>query len=49
VVFNALMDALSPYGIEHVDMPATPHRVWRAIQDARKTGGSKNKTSGEEH
>ena len=48
VVFNALMDALSPYGIEHVEMPATPHRVWRAIQDARKTGGSKNKTSGEE-
>ena len=49
VVFNALMDALTPYGIDHVDMPATPHRVWRAIQDARKTGGSKNKTSGEEH
>jgi carbon-monoxide dehydrogenase large subunit len=36
VVFNALMDALSPLGVEHVDMPATPHRVWRAIQDARK-------------
>jgi carbon-monoxide dehydrogenase large subunit len=37
VVFNALMDALSPYGVEHVEMPATPHRVWRAIQDARKS------------
>ncbi len=35
-VFNALMDALSPYGIEHIEMPATPQRVWRAIQDARE-------------
>jgi carbon-monoxide dehydrogenase large subunit len=35
VVFNALMDALAPFGVEHIDMPATPHRVWRAIQDAR--------------
>jgi carbon-monoxide dehydrogenase large subunit len=35
VVFNALMDALEPLGVEHVEMPATPHRVWRAIRDAR--------------
>jgi carbon-monoxide dehydrogenase large subunit len=35
-VFNALMDALSPLGVEHVEMPATPYRVWRAIQDARQ-------------
>jgi carbon-monoxide dehydrogenase large subunit len=35
VVFNALMDALAPLGVEDVEMPATPHRVWRAIQDAR--------------
>jgi carbon-monoxide dehydrogenase large subunit len=40
VVFNALMDALSPLGVEHVEMPATPQRVWRAIQDARKQGES---------
>ena len=39
VVFNALMDALSPLGVEHVDMPATPYRVWRAIQDAREVAG----------
>ena len=30
-------DALSVYGIEHIDMPATPHRVWQAIQAARKS------------
>jgi carbon-monoxide dehydrogenase large subunit len=37
VVMNALADALSPYGIRHVDMPATPERVWRAIRAAEKT------------
>jgi carbon-monoxide dehydrogenase large subunit len=34
-VMNALVDALSEYGIRHIDMPATPERVWRAIQRAR--------------
>ena len=34
-VMNALVDALSEYGIRHIDMPATPERVWRAIQEAR--------------
>ena len=33
-VMNALVDALSEYGIRHIDMPATPERVWRAIQSA---------------
>ena len=31
-VMNALVDALSGYGITHIDMPATPLRVWEAIQ-----------------
>jgi carbon-monoxide dehydrogenase large subunit len=34
-VMNALIDALAEFGIRHIDMPATPERVWRAIQDAR--------------
>jgi aerobic carbon-monoxide dehydrogenase large subunit len=34
-VLNALMDALAPLGIRHLDMPATPERVWRAIRAAR--------------
>jgi carbon-monoxide dehydrogenase large subunit len=34
-VMNAIADALSEFGIRHIDMPATPYRVWRAIQDAR--------------
>jgi carbon-monoxide dehydrogenase large subunit len=37
VLMNAVMDALSDIGIEHMDMPATPQRVWDAIQVARKT------------
>lgn len=35
-VMNALVDALSPLGIRHIDMPATPEKVWRAIQDAQQ-------------
>jgi carbon-monoxide dehydrogenase large subunit len=33
---NAVVDALSEYGISHIDMPLTPERVWRAIEDAKK-------------
>jgi aerobic carbon-monoxide dehydrogenase large subunit len=35
-IMNAVVDALAPLGITHIDMPATPHRVWQAIQAARK-------------
>jgi carbon-monoxide dehydrogenase large subunit len=35
VVMNAILDALRPLGVEHLDMPATPHRVWQAIQKAK--------------
>ncbi len=34
-VQSAVCDALAPLGIRHVDMPCTPERVWRAIEDAR--------------
>jgi carbon-monoxide dehydrogenase large subunit len=34
-VINAVVDALSAAGVEHIDMPATPERVWRALQDAK--------------
>jgi len=32
---NAVVDALSEFGVRHVEMPATSERVWRAIQEAR--------------
>ena len=34
-VANAVMDALSPFGVKHLDMPYKPEKVWRAIQAAR--------------
>ena len=34
-VVNAVVDALSPFGVRHLDPPLTPERVWRAIHDAR--------------
>jgi carbon-monoxide dehydrogenase large subunit len=36
VVMNAVIDALAAQGIEHLDMPATPSRVWEALQAARR-------------
>jgi aerobic carbon-monoxide dehydrogenase large subunit len=38
-VMNAVVDALSPYGITDIEMPAKPERVWRAIADAK--GGTR--------
>jgi carbon-monoxide dehydrogenase large subunit len=35
-VANAVMDALAPLGVRHIDMPLTPEKVWRAIQGAKK-------------
>jgi carbon-monoxide dehydrogenase large subunit len=34
-VVNAVVDALRPLGVTHIDMPLRPRRVWQAIQDAR--------------
>ena len=34
-IMNALVDALAPLGVTHIDMPATPEKVWAAIQEAR--------------
>jgi carbon-monoxide dehydrogenase large subunit len=35
VMMNAILDALAPLGITRMDMPASPHRVWEAIQAAK--------------
>jgi aerobic carbon-monoxide dehydrogenase large subunit len=34
-IINAILDALAPLGIAHIDMPATPEPIWRAIRSAR--------------
>jgi carbon-monoxide dehydrogenase large subunit len=35
VVINAVIDALTPLGVRTLEMPASPERVWRAIQEAK--------------
>jgi aerobic carbon-monoxide dehydrogenase large subunit len=35
-VYNAVLDALSPFGVETMNMPFTPERVWQAIQAGRR-------------
>ena len=34
-VWNAVLDALAPYGVRHVDMPCNGENVWRALQEAK--------------
>jgi carbon-monoxide dehydrogenase large subunit len=46
-VINAILDALRPLGVRHLDMPATPARVWEAIDRARK-GMHRNGKNGKE-
>jgi carbon-monoxide dehydrogenase large subunit len=36
VVVNAICDALADLGVEHIELPATSERVWRAIQEGRR-------------
>ena len=40
-VYNAVLDALRPLGVTHIDMPFTPERVWRAIQNASQSSSRK--------
>lgn len=35
-VINAIVDALSSHGVRHIDMPATPEKVWRLLQGVRR-------------
>jgi carbon-monoxide dehydrogenase large subunit len=42
-IMNAVLDALSPLGIDQLDMPATPFLVWSAIQTARATARNPGK------
>jgi len=38
VIVNAVIDALSVYGITDLQMPVTPHAIWKAIQEAKQAG-----------
>ncbi len=37
---NAVNDALAPLGVKNLLMPATPQRIWRAIQEAKAAEGA---------
>jgi carbon-monoxide dehydrogenase large subunit len=41
VIMNAVVDALSVYGVRHIDMPATPSKVWEAIHAATAGDGDR--------
>jgi aerobic carbon-monoxide dehydrogenase large subunit len=47
-VQNAVIDAVSHLGVRHIDMPVSPQRVWRAIQDAQRAAPGDH-SKGEEH
>jgi carbon-monoxide dehydrogenase large subunit len=34
-IVNAVLDALAPFGVRHVDMPLTAEKIWRALDGAR--------------
>ncbi len=41
-VVNAVIDALAPYGVAHLDTPLTPTRLWTAIREAQESGRRRN-------
>jgi carbon-monoxide dehydrogenase large subunit len=41
-VVNAVLDALKPIGVEHLEMPLTPHRVWEAIHATKMSSEAKS-------
>jgi carbon-monoxide dehydrogenase large subunit len=48
-VVNAIVDALRPMGINDIQMPCTPERVWRAIQSAGAAQGAPTTESAQPH
>ena len=43
-VANAIVDALAEFGVEHIELPATPERVWSAIRAARRDGAERRQS-----
>jgi carbon-monoxide dehydrogenase large subunit len=39
-VQNAVVDALTPFGVRHLDMPCTAERVWQALRDAKASASA---------
>ncbi|HEU0215872.1 MAG TPA: xanthine dehydrogenase family protein molybdopterin-binding subunit [Stellaceae bacterium] len=45
VIINAVVDALSDFGVTHIEMPATPEKVWRAMREGRGSEASTRRAS----
>ena len=45
-VQNAVVDALAHLGVRHIDMPASPQRVWRALQAAEQAAEQAARSEG---
>ena len=43
-IVNAVLDALAPFGVEEIDLPMTPERVWKAIRAAEEPGRGREPT-----
>jgi carbon-monoxide dehydrogenase large subunit len=41
-VTNAVVDALAGFGVEHIELPVTPERIWHAIRAARRNGAARS-------
>jgi carbon-monoxide dehydrogenase large subunit len=37
-IVNAVVDALAPFGVTHIDMPLTPQKLWRLCAASKKRG-----------
>ena len=38
-VVSAVIDALAPFGVTHIDMPLTPQKIWRLCQGKKRAAG----------
>lgn len=45
-VVNAVMDALKPFGVKHIDMPLTPEKVWQAMNTGARADGNGHSSGG---
>ena len=43
-IANAIVDALAEFGVEHIELPATPERIWQAIRAARQNGAEQSES-----
>jgi len=42
-VVNAVVDALAPFGVTHIDMPLTPQKIWLMCQESKAAGSGARK------